>query len=186
MFQKACDRHQSTRSDQEQEKTHLIRKNLHRSILTSRNILILILWATSIYNIVQLYLLFSSFPLLLHLYLFFHNRAVWASTIQLVRRWEKKGERWCGATCLKRGGTLQPQACMRPSSRRMCSRTCRYCSRRCSLRTDSAESLRRDATPLLGSLWNRKTEKGRDRGGERSAKEHQRASQPASRVCKKW
>lgn len=69
---------------------------------------------------------------------------------------------------------------MRPSSRRMCSRTCRYCSRRCSLRTESAESLRRDATPLLGSLWNRKTEKRRDRGGERSAKERQWASQTAA------
>lgn len=39
-----------------------------------------------------------------------------------------------------------------PSSRRMCSRTCLYCSRRCSRRANSAESLRRDATPLLASL----------------------------------
>lgn len=55
-------------------------------------------------------------------------------------------------TCLRRDGTLQPQACMMPSSRRMCSRTCRYCSRRCSRRASTAESLRRDATPLLANL----------------------------------
>lgn len=41
---------------------------------------------------------------------------------------------------------------MMPSSRRMCSRTCRYCSRRCSRRASTAESLRRDATPLLANL----------------------------------
>lgn len=55
-------------------------------------------------------------------------------------------------TCLNRDGTLQPQVCMMPSSRRTCSRTCRYCSRRCSRRANIAESLRRDATPLLASL----------------------------------
>lgn len=62
------------------------------------------------------------------------------------------GSHTCAHTCLKRDGTLQPQACMMPSSRRMCSRTCRYCSRRCSRRAITAESLRRDATPLLASL----------------------------------
>lgn len=87
-------------------------------------------------------------------------------------------------TCLKRDGTLQPQACMIPSSRRMCSRTCRYCSRRCSRRANSAESLRRDATPLLASL------KATGREGVKREKSEALAAWPASskrqREMKRW
>ncbi len=61
---------------------------------------------------------------------------------------------------------------MGPSLRRMCSRTCRYCSRRCSLRVQSAESLRRDAIPLLGSLRGEEKERGS------SQRKSERASQP--------
>lgn len=76
------------------------------------------------------------------------------------------GSHTCAHTCLKRDGTLQPQACMMPSSRRMCSRTCRYCSRLCSRRAITAESLRRDATPLLASLRTATGGGGRERQSE--------------------
>lgn len=95
-------------------------------------------------------------------------------------------------TCLKRDGTLQPQACMMPSSRRMCSRTCRYCSRLCSRRANIAESLRRDATPLLASLEAAGEKEGRREGREKrsqalapgpASSETQREEETERRLC---
>lgn len=94
--------------------------------------------------------------------------------INCLERDQGSGVKIGADTCFKRDGTLQPQVCMGPSLRRMCSRTCRYCSRRCSLRVQSAESLRRDATPLLGSL------RGEEREREREQSAKERENQPAS------
>lgn len=100
------------------------------------------------------------------------------------RPWTGQGAR--GSTCLKRGGKLQPQACTSPSSLSMCSRTCRYCSRRCSRRTDSAPSLRRDATPLLGRLQARRKENasGESAARQRSAQRPTFNTRHGQRPCR--